>query len=117
MLECFIMTLGNNIRKYRKESRLTQVEFAKRLGVVQTHIHRWEADKVIPSIETLKKLAKTLNVSTDNLLFSERERKKFKPSDKELFEKLKDIDKLSSAEKETIIHLIETFQQSRKNNK
>lgn len=103
------MSLGNNLKKYRKETHLTQVELAKKIGAAQNDIHRWEADKVIPSIENLKKLSIALNVSVDNLLFTIKEKKKFKIADKEFFERIKDIDNLSSADKEAIIRMIDAF--------
>ena len=103
------MTLGDNIKKYRKEVSLTQVELAERLGVAQNHIYRWERDKITPSIESLKKLAKELHVSVDSLLFTRKEREQLKPGDKELIDKLKDIDTLSSDDRITILNMIDAL--------
>lgn len=103
------MTLGQNIKKYRKEQGLTQVELAKRIDAIQTDVHRWEAGKIMPSIESIRKLAKALGVSVDSLLFTEKERKHLKVGDKEFLEKLKDLDKLTPEDRTTIVNLIETF--------
>lgn len=103
------MTIGQNIRKYRKEEGLTQAELAKKIGVFQHHIYRWEKDIVIPSIETIKKLANVLEVSTDGLLFSEEERKKLKISDKELLEKISKIEKLGPEDREALARLMDAF--------
>lgn len=104
-----IMTLGQNIKKYRIEAKLTQTDLANKLDIIQSNIHRWEADKIMPSLETLKKLATILNVSIDNLIFTSKEIKKFKLANKDLFEKLKDLETLSEADRITIINMIETL--------
>lgn len=103
------MTVGQNIKKYRKEMGLTQAKLAKEIGVFQHHVYRWERDIVVPSIETIKKLANILGVSTDGLLFSENERKQLKITDKELLEKIKDIEKLSPEDRQALVRLIDAF--------
>jgi len=103
------MTLGQNIRKYRKEKGLTQEELAKKIGVIQSNVYRWERDIIIPSLSTIKKIAQILEVSIDGLLFTEKERKSIKTTDKELLDKLKDLDKLTPADRVTILNLIDTM--------
>lgn len=103
------MSLGENIRKYRKEAGLTQTELSEKLGIIQPNIARWETNRIIPSIGTLKKLTKILNVSIDSLLFTEKEKKRFKVTDRELLEKLKDLDKLTPEDRTTIVNLIDTM--------
>ena len=107
--ECHIMSVGQNIKKYRKEAGFTQVDLARRLDIIQTNISRWETDSIIPSLDTLKKLSKLLNVSVDAILFSEKDKRKLKISDKELFDKLQDLEKLSAEDRTTIVNLIEAL--------
>lgn len=45
------------LRTARERSGLSQTEAARRAGVDQTQISRWELGKNAPSIETLHKLA------------------------------------------------------------
>ena len=78
LMNGIFMTLGHNIKKYRKETGLTQVELAKRMKVIQPNVARWENDMITPSIDTLKKLSKILNVSVDNLLFTNKEKHQLK---------------------------------------
>lgn len=103
------MVIGINIKKYRKELGLTQTELAEKIGAMQQHVYRWEHNIIIPSLETIKKLAQVLQVSTDNLLLTDRERKKLKSGEKELLEKMKDIEKLSPEDRTTIINLIDVL--------
>lgn len=103
------MKLGQNIKKYRKEIGLTQTELAKRVDAIQTDVHRWEAGKVTPSIESLKKLAKALRISVDSLLFTEKEKKHLKIADKDLLNKLRDIEELSTEDRAMIANMIDAL--------
>jgi len=47
---------------------MSQVEFAKLIGVTKQCVSNWENDNVIPSIEMLVKIADIFNVRTDLLL-------------------------------------------------
>lgn len=57
------MALGQNIKKYRKEKKLTQKELASLAGVNEVTIRSYEAEKYRPKIETLQKIAEALDVS------------------------------------------------------
>lgn len=103
------MTIGNNIRKYRKELKLTQAELANKVGVLPHHVTRWEKDVYIPSIENLKELSKALDITVDGLLFTFKEKKHLRVSDKELLDKLNDLEKLTPEDRTTIVNLIETL--------
>lgn len=54
--------------KYRKAKGITQRELAKKLGVAQPTITQYETGARKPDIVTLKKLAKILGCTTDQLL-------------------------------------------------
>ena len=103
------MTLGDNIFKYRKSINMTQIELAKKMKASQPNVYRWEKNLVTPSIETLKKLSKILNISVDGLLFSEQDKKKLRISDKELLTRLKDIENLNDEDRLALIRLIDAF--------
>ncbi|MCI1858287.1 MAG: helix-turn-helix transcriptional regulator [Sporolactobacillus sp.] len=60
--------LGDRMKQLRKEHGLTQDQLAERLNVKKTTISNYETGYSTPSNEMLKKLASTLNVSTDYLL-------------------------------------------------
>lgn len=63
--------LGNQIRKQRKLKKYTLEQLAERLEVSTTFIGQIERAKGIPSLETLVKIANTLEVSVDSLLFGD----------------------------------------------
>ena len=60
--------LGEKIKKYREEKKMTQVEVAEVLGVKPATISKYEAGSLEPNIESLKKLAELFGVSVDELL-------------------------------------------------
>lgn len=59
--------LATNLRRLRKEHRLTQEEVAKSIGRDQTLIHRLEFGSARPSEETLLRLAYLYDVTVDSL--------------------------------------------------
>ncbi|MBE6557899.1 MAG: helix-turn-helix transcriptional regulator [Ruminococcaceae bacterium] len=61
-------TVGQNIRRFRKEKNMTQSELAELLGVSIQAISKWETDAGMPDISQIVPLARVLEVSTDNLL-------------------------------------------------
>lgn len=60
--------LNENIKRLRISVGISQVVFAKMLGVTKQCISNWENDNVLPSIEMLVKIADHFGVSTDYLL-------------------------------------------------
>ncbi|MGE0494382.1 MAG: helix-turn-helix domain-containing protein [Vulcanimicrobiota bacterium] len=67
------MSLGRTISDLRKKKGLTQVELAEKLGVHQSHITRWESDRVRPRQSTLANLAEVLDCSIEELLVGGKE--------------------------------------------
>jgi transcriptional regulator with XRE-family HTH domain len=68
------VTLGANIRRHRRAQQMRQKELAARSGVPQSMISAYELDKSVPSVPTLKSLAKALRVSLDDLAWGPQER-------------------------------------------
>ncbi len=63
------MTVGESIRRIRKEQGLTQKELGKLCNVNESQIRRYELglNNSNPKLETVKKIANALNVTTDEL--------------------------------------------------
>ena len=69
-------TLGKRIASFRKENNLTQEQLAEMLNVTPQAVSKWENDIACPDISLLPELAKTFNVSVDELLIGKKEEKK-----------------------------------------
>ena len=61
----------DKLRFLRKHQEYSQREVAEQLGIDQTTYSRYETGATEPDIESIKKLAKLFNVSTDYLLENE----------------------------------------------
>lgn len=57
------MNIENRIEEARINKGLTQVQFAKLMGLTSNSINIWEKGKSLPSMSNLLKIAKILEVS------------------------------------------------------
>lgn len=57
------MALGENIKKLRKEKKITQQKLAKDIGVSRSYLSDLENNRYNPSIKTIEMLADKLNVT------------------------------------------------------
>ena len=60
--------IGNRIRKYRKESGLTQEQLAERINVTKSRVSNWEQGINRPDADILGAICRALNVSPSDLL-------------------------------------------------
>jgi transcriptional regulator with XRE-family HTH domain len=68
-----VMSIARRLADFRKKKGLTQQALADAIGLHVTQVKRYEAGTSQPSLEALKKIAKTLRVTTDSLIFEEGE--------------------------------------------
>ena len=59
---------SSRLKELRAKKGLSQAELAKRLGVTQQAVGRWERDKNLPDNDILKKISVMFGVSLDYLL-------------------------------------------------
>lgn len=62
------MTIGDNIKKFRKENNLTQKELAYKSSLSRSYLADLERDRYNPSLDSLKLIADSLGVSVSVLL-------------------------------------------------
>ncbi|EKC77634.1 protein containing Helix-turn-helix type 3 domain protein, partial [human gut metagenome] len=65
------MKVGNKIKEYRELNKMTQKDIAEILRVEPATISKYEAGTIEPSIESLKRLAETFNITVDELIKDE----------------------------------------------
>jgi len=68
------MHFAAQLVRLRKQRNWTQQHLADALGINLTQIKRYETGASQPSLEALKKIALTLSVSLDELVFGDAER-------------------------------------------
>ena len=60
--------IGNRLKKYRTMCGYTQEELGRILAVTPQAISKWENGHALPDILTFARIARTLKVTTDELL-------------------------------------------------
>jgi len=68
--------LAEEIKTIRRECFLSQVDFAKEIGVTQITITRWETGKSVPNYTAMKRLlayCKAKGINTESLCYLWRE--------------------------------------------
>lgn len=60
--------LGNNLKRIRAKKNLSQGDIARRLGIGHGFVCNIENGKTNPTLSTITKLAKALDVSIDKLM-------------------------------------------------
>ena len=65
------MELSKKIKQIRNDNKLTQEQFAEKMLVSRTAVSKWENGTCYPSIDSLKYMSQTFNISLDKLLSSE----------------------------------------------
>lgn len=68
------MEIGNKLKKYREDKKMTQKEIAEILGVEPATISKYESGLIEPNLEYLKKLSEIFEVTIDELLKDEEDK-------------------------------------------
>ena len=58
------MTIGDTIRKYRKENNMTQEDVAVSLGVSTPAVNKWERGVTMPDIVAYSRISDFLRVKS-----------------------------------------------------
>lgn len=60
--------VGDNIRKYREMSHLSQKQLASKLGITNSRVSNWEQGANNPPADMIADICEALNVSASELL-------------------------------------------------
>lgn len=77
------MTLGEQIKFYRKQAGMTQQNLADKLLVSFEAVSNWERNRNVPSADNLQYIAEALNVTVDKLLGESRFETRYRLFDEE----------------------------------
>ena len=102
--------LGNRIQELRKQHKLSQVEFAKKVDISKSQLIRYEGKGVQPPAHTLNKMAELFGTSVDYLINGNTgEKAQSTLRDAELIKQFRHIEELPEDEKNTIIKVITAY--------
>ncbi|MFC7061117.1 helix-turn-helix transcriptional regulator [Halobacillus seohaensis] len=85
----------NNIKYFRKEAGYTQSQLAEKANLSRSYLGDIENERYNPSIDTLRSIASSLNVSLQKLLEDPTEEDDLNPKSKQIIDSLaraKDLD-------------------------
>lgn len=71
------MSIGENIKKYRKNMKITQKQLAEKINKQDRTIQKYEKGDIIPPVPVLEEIAKVLNCKYVDLAISEDDWKRF----------------------------------------
>lgn len=102
--------LPEKIRKLRKDRQWSQADLGTKVGVHMGHISRLEAGKYQPSIDLLRKLARTFEVTADYLLDDEQgDMTPVTVADRSLAERVRLIAALDPEERDALLKIIDAL--------
>ena len=61
-------TFGQNLKLARKNSKISQKEFAERLQTTQQRVSEWECDKIEPLLFNIVKILNALDITFEELI-------------------------------------------------
>ena len=67
------MVIGERLRVLREEKKLSQGDIEKRTGLLRCYISRVENGHTVPSVETLEKMARALEIPMYKLFYDGEE--------------------------------------------
>jgi len=102
------LSLGEKIRLIRQEKGLSQILLEKKSGVNSKLLSKYENGRIIPTADTLRKIAEGLEISADYLIFDNVPKDGLSQIiDLDLFEKFKEVERMDMESKNMIKRLIE----------
>lgn len=115
------MSIGQNIKKARKNIEITQKELASRCKLSRSYVADLELDRYNPSIETLKIIAQNLQVKISFLLGEDQDTigyhndyNNLEVGHQKLTEIMRCVKELTEEDQETVLKVILAFNNSKK---
>ena len=107
-LEIGSKDLGKHLANLRKKKGYTQVELAKKLGVIQVIISDYERNRVRLHPDMIIRLSQALSVSSDELLGIKNQIFEDEPKLK-FMKRIKKIEELPISKQKALLQTIDTF--------
>ena len=104
------MTFGLRLKRLRQDRDWSQQQLANKLKIHQKQISGYERAIHLPSAELLIRIAELFNVSLDYLVLDRKDDgRRAQIADRELLNKLEELDQLPDRDKATIKAVLDTF--------
>jgi transcriptional regulator with XRE-family HTH domain len=108
---------GHRLTQLREAAGFTQHALAQAVNVSQRMIAYYETENGNPPVALLKKLAKALKISTDQLLGLEKVTNKNRPRDNSLWRRFTQVEKLPPQARRQVTQYLDTVLRAWKDEK
>ena len=103
------MDVAKNIKRIREKKGMSQKELINAVGLGAPMYSRIETGKAEPSLTTLEKIAKALNVKLSDFFDNDANLEDINSYDSDLVDKIKIIEILNEEEKKTVFSIVDAF--------
>lgn len=101
------MPLGERIKQLRTEAGWSQGELADKVGTDARQISRYENGRITPSLDALARIADTLDVSLDHLVFDDIPRRPLHAAENVLGDRLSALAELDDDNRHSLLNVID----------
>jgi transcriptional regulator with XRE-family HTH domain len=102
-------TIGQRITRVRKERGFSQVELAKRIGIIQSLVSTYEKDKLRMSAEMAVRFALALGVGVEELLSPKNGPQPIRKPNRKLLRRMEKIEKLPPRKQEFVLQALDSL--------
>ena len=110
----WLVSRTHHVERFCKARGLTQEELGDFVGMSQRMIAYYEADDAQPPGAMLVDLAKTLRVTSDELLGLKPVKQKASPKSARLLKRLRQVEKLPAADQRAVLKFVDALVSSKK---
>jgi transcriptional regulator with XRE-family HTH domain len=100
-------TLGQKLKRLRREKNWSQTEVADKLGTTLVTISSYENDKTKPSSDMLIKFTKLFSVSVDYLISNQTASSALQIRNKELQKRIEVLDRMNPEQLKSLIDMMD----------
>jgi len=108
------LSLGQRLARLRKERGYTQVELARKVGIIQALVSDYERDKLRPHADMIVRFAVALEVTADELLGMQLPKKKQATGNRRFLRRLQQVEKLPKRDQDALLRTIDAFLSARR---
>lgn len=106
------MSIGGNIKIYRKKQGLTQKELAEKANISRSYLADVENNRYNPSLDVLQSIASALGISAQQFFKGNlKEKDEIDEIEEDIKLILKKIKKISKSDREKILKMIDIFEE------
>ena len=102
-------TLGQRLACLRKERGLTQVELAKKIGIIQSMVSSYEGNKLGLTAEMAIRFALALDASTDEILHPKRKGALHQDPSRRVMRRVEQINRLPAKRQSFVLRALDSL--------